>query len=173
MNFRTLLAAASATAMVVSGCSSRPRAYAPTLAAPPADQLAFDQAYATCTQLLVAGKLDRDGRLASAAGGAAASGAGMAAGTATAAAVAGYTGLAVLGATIVLLPFAVVGGAVGTAKIKRTKKEKAIKAAMTGCLAERGYAVNGWTRVSKADSARAATTKAPAGSPAPPAPAND
>ena len=143
-----------AAAVVVQGCSSRPRAFAPTLAALPSgqatfDQAAFDQANATCSQLLVAGKLDQNGRLASAGVGAAASGAAMAVGTVSAAAVAGYSGLAVLGATIVLLPFAAIGGAVGMAKMKRTKKEKAIKAAMTGCLAERGYAVSGWEKVAK------------------------
>ena len=41
-----------------------------------------------------------------------------------------------------LLPFAIVGGAVGMAKMKRAKKEKAIKTAMNGCLAERGYGVS-------------------------------
>lgn len=143
-----------AAAVVVQGCSSRPRAFAPTLAALPSgqatfDQAAFDQANATCSQLLVAGKLDQNGRLASAGVGAAASGAAMAVGTVSAAAVAGYSGLAVLGATIVLLPFAAIGGAVGMAKMKRAKKEKAIKAAMTGCLAERGYAVSGWEKVAK------------------------
>ena len=143
-----------AASVVVQGCSSRPRAFAPTLAALPSgqatfDQAAFDQANATCSQLLVAGKLDQNGRLASAGVGAAASGAAMAVGTVSAAAVAGYSGLAVLGATIVLLPFAAIGGAVGMAKMKRAKKEKAIKAAMTGCLAERGYAVSGWEKVAK------------------------
>ena len=143
-----------AAAVVVQGCSSRPRAFAPTLAALPSgqatfDQAAFDQANATCSQLLVAGKLDQNGRLASAGVGAAASGAAMAVGTVSAAAVAGYSGLAVLGATIVLLPFAAIGGAVGMAKMKRANKEKAIKAAMTGCLAERGYAVSGWEKVAK------------------------
>ena len=149
-----LLIATTAVAFLLEGCSSRPREFAPTLAAPqtgPAafDQAAFDRAYATCSQLLVAGKLDRNGRLASAGVGAAASGAAMAVGTASAAAVAGYSGLAVLGATIVLLPFAAIGGAVGMAKMKRAKKEKAIKVAMTGCLAERGYAVSGWEKVAK------------------------
>jgi len=143
-----------AASVVVQGCSSRPRAFAPTLAALPSgqatfDQAAFDQANATCSQLLVAGKLDQNGRVASAGVGAAASGAAMAVGTVSAAAVAGYSGLAVLGATIVLLPFAAIGGAVGMAKMKRAKKEKAIKAAMTGCLAERGYAVSGWEKVAK------------------------
>jgi hypothetical protein len=141
VNLKILSAVVVGSSMVVSGCSSRPRAFAPTLAAPPAEQGAF----------LVAGKLDRDGRLASAAGGAAAGGAGAAVGGATAAAVAGYGGMAVVAATVVLLPLAVVGGAVGMAKAKRAKKERAIKSAMTGCLKERGYAVNGWTRMSKAD----------------------
>jgi len=115
----------------------------------PADQRAFDAAYAECSQLFVAGKLDRSGRLASAAGGAAASGAAVAAGSATAVAVAGYAGLAVVAATVVLLPFAAVGGAIGMAKMKRAKKEKAIQLAMAGCLRERGFEINGWTRVSK------------------------
>jgi hypothetical protein len=151
---RTMLFGAVSAALLLQGCSSRPRAFAPTLAAPQSgqasfDQAAFDQAYSTCTQLLVAGKLDQNGRLASAGAGAAASGAAMAAGTMTAAAVAGYSGLAVLGATIVLLPFAVIGGAVGTAKIKRAKKEKVIRTAMTGCLAERGYTVTQWVKAKK------------------------
>lgn len=155
MNLKSLLVAAIGTSVAVSGCSSRPRAFAPILAAPPVDQNAFDQAYATCGQLFVAGKLDQNGRLASAAGGAAAGGAGVAVGSATAVAVAGYGGMAVVAATVVLLPFAIVGGAVGMAKVKRAKKEKAIKAAMTGCLKERGYAVNGWSKMSKADVAKA------------------
>ncbi|MEO7654994.1 MAG: hypothetical protein ABIS23_04835 [Sphingomicrobium sp.] len=159
MNLRTLLVAAIGLSMVVSGCSSRPRAYAPTLAAPPVDKSAFDLAYATCNQLLVDGKLDHNGRLASAAGGAAAGGAGVAVGSATAAAVAGYGGLAVVAATVVLLPFAIVGGAVGMAKIKRTKKEKAIKTAIAGCLKERGYEIIGWTRMIKSDIARADAAK--------------
>ena len=149
-----ILIATTAAAFLLEGCSSRPRTFAPTLAAPQSvqagfDQAAFDQAHATCTQLLVAGKLDQNGRLASAGVGAAASGAAMAVGTASAAAVAGYSGLAVLAATVVLLPFAAIGGAVGMAKMKRAKKEKVIKAAMTGCLAERGYAVSGWEKAAR------------------------
>lgn len=150
----TVLVAAVAAAVLLEGCSSRPRTFAPTLAVPqsgPAvfDQAAFDRAYADCTQLLVAGKLDDSGRLASAAGGAAASGAAVAVGGATAAAVAGYAGLAVVAATVVLLPFAAIGGAIGMSKMKRAKKEKAIKAKMAGCLAERGYIVSEWTKAAK------------------------
>ena len=151
---RKLLIAAAAAAVLLQGCSSRPRAFAPTLAAPQSgqasfDQTAFDQAYATCSQLLVEGKLDHSGRLASAAGGAAAGGAGVAVGSATAAAVAGYGGMAVVAATVVLLPFAIVGGAIGMSKMKRAKKEKLIKTKMTGCLAERGYQVSTWVKARK------------------------
>ena len=138
-----------AVALAVQGCSSRPRAFSPMLATPPASTAELDAAAAECSRLLVAGKLDKDGRLASA-GGAAATGAGVAvAGTTTAVAIAGYSGLAVLGATVVLLPFAIVGGAWGTARMKRAKKEAAIKAAMAGCLNERGYQVVGWQKAGR------------------------
>ena len=147
---RNTISAALACALLLSGCSSRPREFTPMLAAPQSsqsfDQAAFDQAYSDCSQLLVAGKLDSEGRLASAGAGAAAMGTTAVVGTGTAVAVAGYSGLAVLSATVVLLPFALVGGAVGMAKAKRAKKEKAIKAAMTGCLRERGYVVTDWVR---------------------------
>jgi hypothetical protein len=49
--------------------------------------------------------------------------------------------LAVASATAVLLPFAVIGGAWGMAKMKRAKKEEAIKSMISGCLQERGYSV--------------------------------
>lgn len=106
--------------------------------------------------MFVAGKLDQEGRLASAGAGAAAGGTAAVAGGATAAVVAGYGGLAVASATIVLLPFAIVGGAIGMSKIKRAKKEKAIKTAMAGCLEQRGFVVEGWTKMSKAEAAQAA-----------------
>jgi hypothetical protein len=151
---RIAISAALACALLLTGCSSRPREFRPMLAAPQPgqaafDQAAFDRAYAECSQLFVAGKLDREGRLASAGGGAAAAGTTAAVGTGAAVAIAGYSGLAVLSATVVLLPFAAIGGAVGMARAKRAKKEKAIKAAMTGCLAERGYRVQSWERVPK------------------------
>jgi hypothetical protein len=136
-------------ALALPGCSSRPREFNPVLAAPPASAAELDAAAAECTELLVAGKLDKDGRLASAGAGAA-TGAGVAvAGGTAAAAAAGYAGMAVAAATIVLLPFALVGGAWGMSKMKRAKKEAAIKTAMAGCLNERGYQVTGWQKAGK------------------------
>lgn len=147
MNSRTI-ARTIAIALTLGGCSSRPREFNPTLAAPVANQSAFDAAYATCQQLFVAGKLDASGRSGSA-GAAAAAGATTAVAGGALATAGGYAGLAAASATIVLLPFAIVGGAWGMAKMKRAKKERAIKSAMTGCLQERGYQVAGWSKPAK------------------------
>ena len=147
---------AVAGALALQGCSSRPRDFTPVLAASPADQAAFDVAYAECRRLMAEGKLDSGGRLASAGTGAATGATAMGVGGAAAVAAGGYTGLAVVAATGVLLPFAVIGGAWTMAKAKKTKKEQAIQQAAAGCLTERGYPVVGWDPVSRKP-ARAAT----------------
>ena len=136
-------------ALVLSGCSSKPREFRPTLAAPAADPSALDAAYEECRQLMVEGKLDSSGRLASGAVGVAAGGATMAAGAAAASSAGLYGGMALASATVVLIPVALIGGAFGMSRIKRGKKEKAIQEVMTGCLAERGYTVAGWTKAGK------------------------
>jgi hypothetical protein len=133
----------------LQGCSSRPREFTPQLAAPPTSRSQFDAAYAICQQLLVEGKLDSTGRGSSAAAGAGAGAGAAAAGGMTAAAVGGYGGLAVASATIVLLPFAVLGGAWGMSRMKRAKKEHAIKIALGGCLQEQGYEVADWAKSPK------------------------
>ena len=132
-----------------AGCSSRPREFTPIPAATTASQAEFDGAYATCQQLFVAGKLDSSGRAGSAGAGAAAGAATAAVGGTAAAATAGYAGMAAAAATVVLLPFAILGGAWGMSRVKRAKKERAIKAVMEGCLAERGFVVTGWTKSGK------------------------
>ena len=140
-------------ALVLSACSSRPREFKPTLApstnATAANPAELDAAVAECRQLMVEGKLDSEGRLASGAAGVAATGATMAAGAAAATSAGLMGGAAIASATVVLLPFALVGGAVGMAKIKRANKERAIKQVMAGCLAERGFTVAGWTKTGK------------------------
>jgi hypothetical protein len=147
---RNLLAVTACAGLLVQGCSSRPREFNPTLGIATAPAAGFDEAYATCTQLMVAGKLDREGRTGSLGGGAAVGATTAAVGAGTAAAIGGYGGLAAASATIVLLPFAIVGGAWGMAKMKRAKKEAAIKEVIGGCLQERGYSVAGWERAPKA-----------------------
>ena len=134
-----------AACLTLQACSSRPREFTPMLPAA-ANQAEFDSAYATCQQLFVAGKLDSSGRVGSAGAGAAAGAATAAVGGTAAAATAGYAGMAAAAATVVLLPFAVLGGAWGMSRMKRAKKERAVKVALEGCLAERGYRVAGWSR---------------------------
>jgi len=137
---------AASVGLLLEACSSRPREFTPKLGIVPADQSKFDAAYADCKSLYVTGKLDRNGRLASGGAGVAAGGAIGAAGTAAATSAGLYGGMAVATATIVLLPVAIVGGALGMAKIKRHKKEKAIQQVMGGCLLDRGYEVASWER---------------------------
>ena len=144
----TLIAALS-----LQACSSRPREFRPALAATPADQDQFETEFSECRQLMVAGKLNSNGQLASGGAGAATGAATVAVGGTAAAVAGGYGGLAVASATVVLLPFAVIGGAWRMAKAKKNKKEKAIQRAMAGCLHGRGYPVLGWEPVSGRKSA--------------------
>lgn len=141
-----------AGAVLLSGCSSRPRNFAPVLAAAPTDQKTYEARLQTCRERLAA-RMDRSGRLASAAAGTAVGvGAGYAAGAATAAGSAGSMGAAAgaaAAAAIMVLPIAGLAGAWGISKIKKTKKERAIKSAMAECLREAGYSVEQWRVMSK------------------------
>ena len=143
------LAIAAVAALVLEGCSSRPREFRPQMASAPVDQAKFDAAYAECKQLYVAGKLDRNGRAASGGAGAVAGTAVGVAGTAAATSAGLYAGAAVMSATLVLMPVAIVGGAIGMAKIKRHNKEVAIQRVMGGCLLDRGYQVASWQQARK------------------------
>ena len=143
---RNALAAVAAMGMLLGACSSKPREFAPTLGVVPADQVKFDAAEAECKELFVTGKLDSQGRLASGGVGVAAGSAVGIAGSAAAASAGLWGGMAVASATLVLMPVAILGGAVGMAKIKRHKKEVAIQRVMSGCLRERGYDVASWQK---------------------------
>ena len=145
MKKHQITAGVAIACLALPACSSRPREFRPQLVTAPASQSDFDAALATCQQLLITGKLDANGRSASAAAGAGAAAGTAAVGGATAAAIGGYGGLAAASATIVLLPFAVIGGAWGMSRMKRAKKERAIKTALQGCLHERGYEIAGWS----------------------------
>ncbi|HVM23199.1 MAG TPA: hypothetical protein VM308_07885 [Sphingomicrobium sp.] len=143
---REYLPAALAALLLLEGCSSRPREFTPQLSVPASSQADFDAVFAECRTLFLAGKLDSSGRSASAGAGAAAGAATAAVGGTAAAAAGGYAGLAAAGATVVLLPVAILGGAWGMARSKRAKKERAIRTAMEGCLQERGYQVASWSK---------------------------
>jgi hypothetical protein len=150
MTRNQIIASALVLCLSLEACSSRPREFTPQLAIAPAAQSQFDAAYTQCRELLVTGKLDANGRSSSVAAGAGAGAGTAAVGGAAAAAAGGWGGVALASATIVLLPFAVVGGAWGMSRMKRTRKERAIKTALQGCLKERGYEVAGWEKAPKA-----------------------
>ena len=152
---RNLLVVTAFAGVLVQGCSSRPREFTPTLGIATAEAAGFDEAYANCTQLMVAGKLDKQGRSGSLGGGAAIGATTAAVGAGTAAAMGGWAGVAAASATVVLLPVAIIGGAWGMAKMKRAKKEAAIKNVIGGCLQERGYSISTWERAAKKPSAPA------------------
>jgi hypothetical protein len=135
---------AIAVAVSLTACSSRPRQFAPTLAAAPADQTKFAADYETCRVLVASGKRSDFG------GTAASAGVGTAAGVGVGVAMAGGTygsvaaATAAAATTIILMPIAGVLGAWGMAKRSKLKKEKEVKAATQLCLAENGYTVANW-----------------------------
>ena len=162
---------AAAGAVILTGCSSKPRNFAPVMAAPPADAKAYEAQWLTCREQVAATAKKGSGRTASAVGGVAA-GAGASVAVGAAASTATYASYgaaaAALGATIIAAPLAALGGAWGISKIKKTKKEKAIKAATADCMAKAGYPVDKWRVMSKRE-VRALPAASKDGLPTPPA----
>lgn len=149
---RKHLLALGCAAVLLSGCSSRPRNFAPVINSASADAAAHEAAWIECRQLVAQAISTGSGRGASAAGGAAAGAAGgVAAGAAASGATYGTIGAAAAAGAMVIAAVPVFGlaGAWGVSKIKKTKNERAIKSATAECLAERGYPVDRWRVMSK------------------------
>lgn len=150
-------------ALALAGCSTRPRAFVPQLAAPPAatapepTRLPPEEAVAKCQAMVAAGKRSDFGGTAAAAGAgvATAYGAGLLAAGGGAAGLTEGIAAAAAGATTMLLiaPVAIYG----ISRAIRAGKEKEIKAATARCLLEHGYRVDTWARAPKASRPRAAT----------------
>lgn len=141
----------TATSLLVTACSSPPRNFAPVLSAVPASEEAYQAQFSACQQDIAAGTNRRSDRAASAVGGAAAgAGASLAAGAAASGTYATMGGaMAALGATVIAAPIALIAGAWGISKIKKSQKERAIKTAMAECLADAGYSVADFRVMSK------------------------
>ena len=138
--------------IALSGCSSRPRNFAPVLAAPPADSTAYEAHWLECRETVAAMTGKGSERLAAAGGAAVAgAGAGLAAGAATSGATfASYGAAAAAGAAVIaVVPVFGLAGAWGISKIKKTKKERSIKSATAECMAKNGYPVERWRVMSK------------------------
>jgi hypothetical protein len=163
----------TATAVVLAGCSSKPRNFAPVLAAAPTDATNYEAQWLACREQVAASIKAGSGRAASTAGGVAAGAGGAAAvGAATAGTYATMGGaMAALVATIIAAPIAAIGGAWGISKIKKTKKERAIKAATAECLARAGYSVESWRVMKKREVHALPAASTGTTAPAPTAPA--
>lgn len=138
---RRQIATAIALILVLTGCSSRPREFVPTLKMAPADQAKYEQDYETCRTLVAKGQRSGFGsRLASA-------GTGVAAGVGIPMAIASLgeaAVFAVASSAVVLMPVVGVGAAWAMAKRKKNRKEQVIKQATALCLSEHGYVVAHW-----------------------------
>ena len=156
------LVCALAASVALSGCvSATPRPYAPVLKPPSPDQAAFERDFNGCATEDAAGKRNFQGGLAplvaAGVGGVAATSvlSGAAAGATT---VGAGAGLAATGVGIILL----IPVATYTLSSRRRKKnEHEIQKAMNECLAQRGHAVSGWTRLSRREAAAMTTQTTP------------
>jgi hypothetical protein len=146
---RESLIAVTASAVLLTGCSSTPRSFSPELAAAPVDQAAYERVLADCQALAAQTQGSGSGRLASA-------GAGVAGGAAAGAVGLGATGgtystygaaFSAGGAAVAAVPVVGLVAAWGLSRINRGKKERRIKRAAQDCLATEGYLVADWHRV--------------------------
>ena len=155
------ICAAAAVALLVSGCSTRPRNFTVGLSAPVPSRSAFESDFRTC-ELLV-----RQGRNADFKSGAAqvlATGAG-ALGSGAAMVGTGMVGIttggAAAAAATAVMPVIGVFVGVGVSRVIRSGKEGKYKRSMDACLTEYGYSVDSWARVrKKEDAARIAADRA-------------
>jgi hypothetical protein len=146
---RASLIAVTASAVLVTGCASRPRSFAPVLAAAPVDAGAYEQVLANCQEIAAQNGGRRSGRLASAGAGIAGGAGAAAVGTAATAGTYSSYGAAAAagGAVIVAVPIIGLAAAWGLSRINRGNKERRINQAAQDCLATQGYAVTSWERV--------------------------
>jgi hypothetical protein len=158
---KELIVAATTAALLVSGCSTRPRSFVPTLAMAPLDGPAYDKDLAACERLVAQGR--RSGFTEALAiggtGAAATTGAFFAAGPVVLSTASATVGWGLLAA----VPVLGIAATVGASKAVRSSKEKEIKRAMTLCLAEHGHAVAEWNRLRQEQ-------RSPGSADAPPAP---
>lgn len=148
-----LICTLAASAMLLSGCSTRPRNFAASVSAPVADRAAFENYHRNCQTLVRNG---HTGAFRTAAATALATGVGTV-GSGMAMAGAGMVGITSSGAAgaaaIAAMPVVGIFAGFGVSRMIRSGKERKYKRAMTACLSEYGYAVDGWTKVHKREDA--------------------
>ena len=158
MSVRCALIVIAATGLVLGGCSTRPRQFAPTLKSPASDQVTYDRDYQTCQTLVGRGYKSNFkataltlgiGTAAGVAGAVAASAVAIASTTPTLATLGFNTTAAGVGAATIALPVIGIGVGFGVSRAIRSGREKRVKAALASCLSEYGHSVDSWTLVKK------------------------
>jgi hypothetical protein len=159
MKILRIIFSLSAMALVISGCSSRPRHFTATINPPAADEAAYQRDFTTCDTLARKGyKSNFKAAALSTVGGTAIGVAAGAAATAVAVASIGTAGgLGGIGTAIGTT--AAVGSGVffvaalpagfGISRAIRSGREKRLKKTISSCLNEYGYTVAQWARVQK------------------------
>ena len=153
MTYKHNICALVGVAMLVTGCSTRPRNFTAELSAPVADRMAFESDFRTCQTLVRQGrKSDFKGAAASA----------LATGVGTVGAGAAMVGTGLVGITTgggaaalatAAMPVVGVFLGFGVSRMIRSGKEGKYKRAMNTCLDEYGYGVSRWSTVKKKDDA--------------------
>lgn len=139
-----LICAVAASGLLLSGCSTKPRNFAASVSTPVTDQVAFENDYRTCQKLVSAGRTSgfHDAALTGVGG----AGAGALFGAGSFAAASSWSAA---GAMATAVPFVGVFASFGISRAIRGGKEKKLKRGMTACLAEYGYSVADWAKLSK------------------------
>ena len=164
MTYKHNICALVGVAMLISGCSTRPRNFTAELRAPVPDRAAFENEFRTCQTLVRQGH--KSGFKDAATGlavGSGAVGAGLAVASMTAGGVYSSYGAAGAAAGAALMATTAVVGIAGfgLTRLIRGGKERKYKRTMDACLTEYGYSVDSWAKVNKkADAAKIAAAKA-------------
>ena len=153
MTYKHNICALVGVAMLVSGCSTRPRNFTAELSAPVVDRMAFEGDFRTCQTLVRQGRKSgfKNAAAMGLVGGVGAVGGGAA--LASAGLVGVNIGTGAVSALTYAVPFIGVFAGFGMSRAIRSGREGKYKRAMATCLDEYGYGVSRWSAVKKRDDA--------------------
>ena len=150
MHYRKTIATL-AILSILSGCSTRPRNFAPQIAAPVGGMASLEADYRTCATLVAQGRT-ADFKGAAAMVGATGAGAlGGAAVSMASVSALGFTGAGMV-ASAAIPGIGLLAG-FGVSRMIRSGNERKVKRRMESCLTEFGYTVGDWTRIGRRDDA--------------------
>ncbi len=153
MRNMTTICAITAAAVLLSGCSTRPRNFSASLSAPVEDRAAFESDYRTCSNLVRSGHTANFKSTAATGLAAGVGAAGAGAAMASTGMVGAYMSGGAAFAAAAAMPVVGILAGFGVSRAIRGGKERKMKRSMTACLAEYGYGVESWDKLHKRDDA--------------------